>query len=179
MIMVWVMQVMSFLGAGAVLAAELMVGDPAPLFSTQTHDGQLFDLTHRRGSWTVLYFYPRAETPGCTRQACSFRDLRGEFEKRKIGIFGVSTDSVEAQAKFHRKENLNFTLLADPGKKVVAQYGTQMPILGISKRWTFVIDPNLRIRWVDRDVDPVLDARKVIQKIDELLKNSAYAPLEH
>ncbi len=149
-------------------ATDLQVGDPAPEFQTKTHDGQSFDLISRRGSWTVLYFYPKAETPGCTKQACAFRDHRAEFEKRKVGVFGISTDSVEAQAKFHRKENLNFALLADADKKITQLYGSQMPIIGMSKRWTFIIDPGLRIRWIEKDVDPVLDAKKVLQKLDEL-----------
>lgn len=150
------------------LSAELKVNDPAPLFSAKTHEGADFQLASRKGAWTVLYFYPKADTPGCTKQACAFRDNIAKIRNLGGDIFGVSADSVEEQAAFHKKQRLNFTLLADPDGKLIGLYGTKMPVIKMSKRWTFIIDPNLKIRAIDKNVDPVLDADKVAQKIAAL-----------
>ena len=151
-------------------AVELKVGDTAPEFSTKTHQGANFDLSSRKGKWTVLYFYPKAGTPGCTKQACAFRDNIESIRKLDAEVYGVSTDSVEAQSKFHVAQHLNFILLADPDLKIVALYGAKMPILSLSKRWTFIIDPTLKIRSINRDVDPVQDAKKVAASIEALRK---------
>jgi len=151
-------------------AADLMVNDPAPKFQTKDYLGQNFDLSSRAGKWTVLYFYPKSGTPGCTKQACGFRDGIKKIQVLDADVFGISTDTVENQAKFYKDQHLNFTLLADPDGKVVAQYGTKMPVMNMSKRWTFIVDPKLVIRDIERDVDPVLDASKVAAKIAELQK---------
>ena len=83
-------------------------------------------------------------------------------------FFGVSADSVADQAKFHSKHHLNFTLLADDKLEIIGKYGSKMPVLGMSKRWTYILDPNLRIRAIDKDVDPVKDADKVTAAIQAL-----------
>lgn len=147
------------------LAAELKTMDKAPIFKTKTHEGKDFDLGSRKSKWTVLYFYPKAETPGCTKQACAFRDNIDRIREQGADVYGISTDTVEAQKAFHAKHSLNFTLLADPEAKIVEQYGTKMTALKMSKRWTFIIDPELRIRHIGRDVDPVLDSEKVAAQI--------------
>lgn len=149
-------------------AAELKAGADAPLFSTKTHEGKAFDLASRKGKWTVLYFYPKAGTPGCTKQACAFRDNIEKIRSQGADVFGISTDTVEAQAKFHKNEKLNFTLLSDAQGDISISYGTKMPVLPMSKRWTFIIDPQLKIREIAKDVDPVLDSVRVAQKIQEL-----------
>lgn len=153
-----------------VFAAEVSVGNPAPLFELSTMEGKAFDLSERKGKWTVLYFYPKAETPGCTKQACAFRDNIKKIRALGAEVFGVSINTVKEQADFHKNHNLNFTLLADEKGKVTEMYGTKMPVLNFSKRWTFIIDPNLIIRNIDKDVDPVKDADHVAQKIAELKK---------
>lgn len=149
-------------------AADLNVGDPAPLFQTQTHNGETFELASRKGKWTVLYFYPKAGTPGCTKQACAFRDHMKQIQALNADVFGVSADSVKDQAVFHKAENLSFTLLADPERKIITQYGSKMPVLNMSKRWTFIIDPNLTIRDINKDVTPEKDAALVADKIAKL-----------
>jgi peroxiredoxin Q/BCP len=151
-------------------ASDLKVNDPAPTFKTQTHEGQEFDLASRKGKWTVLYFYPKADTPGCTKQACAFRDSLATIRDQGADVFGISSDSVSAQAAFHKKHRLNFTLLADAKGEVVKLYGTKMPLIpmSISKRWTFVIGPELTIRAIDKDVDPVLDSERTAALITEL-----------
>ncbi|MEZ4814345.1 MAG: peroxiredoxin [Bdellovibrionota bacterium] len=146
-------------------STELKVGDEAPLFKVLTHEGNEFDLSSRKGTWTVLYFYPKADTPGCTKQACAFRDNIQKIRNQGADVFGVSADTVKAQSDFHKKHSLNFVLLADAKGEVVKLYGTKMMILKMSKRWTFIIDPELKIRAIEKDVDPALDAQKVADQI--------------
>jgi peroxiredoxin Q/BCP len=99
------------------LAVDLKSGDPAPRFTAKTHEGREFRLEDRKGQWTVLYFYPKAGTPGCTRQACAFRDGIAAIRAEGADVFGISTDTVESQAEFHEDEHLSFTLLADPRRR--------------------------------------------------------------
>ncbi len=146
---------------GVAKAADLKVGDAAPAIKLKTDSGADFDLQSRKGQWTVLYFYPKAETPGCTKQACAFRDSISQIRKLGADVYGVSADSVEAIQQFKKNHNLNFVLLADPKLDAIQAYGTKMPLMSMSKRWTFIIDPELRIRAIEKDVDPALDADKI------------------
>lgn len=156
-----------FLGHQAT-ATRLEPGSEAPLFKVSRHDGGEFDLSSRKGKWTVLFFYPKAGTPGCTKQACAFRDGLKKITDQGADVFGISADEVSALEKFHLEQKLNFPLLSDPDEKVIKAYGTKMWGLPMSRRWTFIIDPDLKIRSVERDVDPVLDAAKVAAKLKEL-----------
>jgi len=151
-----------------VFAGEIKLNDPAPLFTAKTQTGTDFDLKTRKGKWTVLYFYPKAGTPGCTKQACAFRDSIQKIRDLGAEVYGISTDTVEDQAKFHKEHQLNFDLLADADAKITNLYGSKMPVVKISKRWTFVIDPELKIRNVMKDVDPVLDSERVASEIAKL-----------
>ena len=153
---------------GSGQASDLKLGDPAPGFKLTTDTGVGFNLQSRKGQWTVLYFYPKADTPGCTKQACAFRDNIQEIRKLGADIFGVSADDADALRKFKKNHNLNFTLLADPQLLAINAYGTKMPVVNMSKRWTFIIGPDLRIHGIDKDVDPVLDAGRVAEKIKQL-----------
>jgi len=154
--------------AGLSPASELKLGDRAPGFKLQTDEGADFDLQLRKGKWTVLYFYPKADTPGCTKQACAFRDNIGQIRKLGAEIFGVSADSIEALKRFKKNHALNFPLLADPELAAINAYGTKMPVVSMSKRWTFIIGPDLRIRAIEKDVDPVLDAQHVAEALKKL-----------
>jgi thioredoxin-dependent peroxiredoxin len=158
-------------------AADLKVGDPAPLFQLSTQDGKTFDLASRKGKWTVLYFYPKADTPGCTKQACSFRDSIKKVQDQHADVFGVSADSVEKVARFHDKYHLNFTLLADPTLKVIKAYGANVPIVDVAKRWTFIVDPDLKIRSIDRDVNPEKDSERVATELQHLSAPPALNPI--
>lgn len=150
-------------------AAELQMGQSAPNFRLQTHDQQEFSLASRYNQgWTVLYFYPKAGTPGCTQQACAFRDAIEIIRQQHAEVYGISTDKVAALREFHQKHRLVFTLLSDPQAAVTEAYGVKMPVLTMAKRWTFIIDPSLRIRHIDDDVDPVLDAQKVAERLKQL-----------
>lgn len=144
------------------------VSETAPLFTAKTHDGKNFDLSARKGQWTILYFYPKADTPGCTKQACSFRDSIKKVRELNADVFGISGDSVADIAKFHEKYHLNFTLLADPELDVIGKYGVRMEGRSLAKRWTFLIGPDLKIRHIDQDVDPVQDVERMSAKIKEL-----------
>ena len=150
---------------------ELKTGNPAPLFTTKNHEGTPFSLSDRTGKWTVLYFYPKADTPGCTKQACAFRDSIEKIRELGAEVYGVSSDTVESLKKFHEKYHLNFPLLADPKAEIINSYEAKMPLLKIAKRWTFIVGPELKIRSIDQDVDPAMDAKKVAETIRELQKN--------
>lgn len=152
------------------LAKDLQVGDEAPVFTAKTHEGKDFDLKSRQGTWTVLYFYPKADTPGCTKQACAFRDNIKHIRNLGADVFGISANTVEDQAAFHKKYHLNFNLLADPDGKIIALYGSKMPVVNMSKRWTFIIDPALKIRQIEKDVDPVKDSKQVAEVLSQLQK---------
>lgn len=153
----------------SVQAVELKIGQTAPTFTLYSDDNQTFDLTSRKGQgWTVLYFYPKAGTPGCTKQACAFRDAIELIRQQNAEVYGISTDGVADLQAFRQKHRLNFTLLSDPDAKVTEAYGVKMPILQLAMRWTFIIDPDLKVRHIDDDVDPALDAQRVAERLRQL-----------
>jgi len=160
----------SFFASLVHAAPDIKVNDPAPVFSVKAHDGSDFNLATRKGQWTVLYFYPKADTPGCTKQACTLRDNIEKIRAQGADVYGVSADTVEAQAAFHKKYHLNFTLLADAHDKIIEMYGVKMPMLKMAKRWTFIIDPDLKVRKIIKDVDPVKDSLKTAEEIANLKK---------
>lgn len=147
---------------------ELKINDPAPLFTAKTQAGASFGLSTRKGKWTVLYFYPKAGTPGCTKQACAFRDSIKKIRHLGAEVYGISTDTVEDQAKFHKEHRLNFDLLADSDAKISNLYGSKMPVVNVSKRWTYIIDPELKVKNILKDVDPALDSERVASEIATL-----------
>lgn len=149
----------------ALAAPPLNVGDKAPVFSASAHDGAAFNLEARRGKWTVLFFYPKADTPGCTKQACAFRDNIKKITGLGADVFGISVNSVADQAAFHAKHRMSFALLADPKGEITSQYGTKMPLINMSNRWTFIIDPELKVRSIRKNVDPLTDAQQVADEI--------------
>lgn len=151
-------------------ANDLKLNDSAPSFTAKNQDNTTFDLATRKGKWTVLYFYPKAGTPGCTKEACAFRDSISKIREQGADVYGISADTVEAQAGFHKEHHLNFDLLADPDAKVINLYGAKMPLIKMSHRWTFILDPELKIKNIMKDVDPVLDADRVAKEISKLKK---------
>ena len=142
------------------------------MFKALNQKGETFDLASRKGHWTVLYFYPKAETPGCTKQACAFRDSIDKIRKQGAEVYGISADTVQDQAKFHEHHHLSFDLLADPEDKIINLYGSKMPFLKMSKRWTFILDPDLKIKNIMRDVDPAMDPERVEKVLIEFKKKS-------
>ena len=143
-------------------------------FELQNDQGETVRWSQFRGKPVVVFFYPRADTPGCTREACAFRDLRGEFEARGVNVLGVSGDKVAAQAKFRDKYSLTIPLLADPEHRIIEPWGVWKEktmygkkSMGI-QRSTFVFDANgvLRHVWPNVKVDGHADA--VLSKVTEL-----------
>ncbi len=153
--------------------AKLEVGVQAPEFSLPSSEGGMFDLKDCRGFWTVLYFYPKDNTPGCTREACNFRDRIADYKSVDAKILGISMDSLESHNRFIEKFSLPFPLLADADKKVVELYGVlkNKPMFGKSflgvVRTTFVIDPDGRIARIWRNVRVDGHHEEVLEFIQE------------
>lgn len=146
-------------------------GDPAPDISLATDTGEPFQLSSLRGKNVVLYFYPKADTPGCTKEACAFRDDRAKFGHANTVIVGVSPDRSQAQAKFKQKFDLPFTLLADTSHEAAEAYGVWMQksmygkkYMGI-ERTTFVIDPRGQIKKIFPKVKVEGHAQEVLAAI--------------
>ena len=149
--------------------AELKVGQKAPDFTLADDSGQKVKLSDFKGKKVVLYFYPKDDTPGCTKEACNFRDGFAEIKSRGAIVLGVSADSVDSHKKFKSKFELNFPLLADPDKKMIENYGVWKEksmygrkYMGI-ERTTFVIDPQGKISHIFPKV-------KVAEHYDEVLE---------
>lgn len=148
---------------------------PAPDFSLPDQNGQARTLADYAGQWLVLYFYPKDDTPGCTAEACSFRDEREAIaEFGNATVVGISKDSVSSHKKFVDKHHLNFTLLSDPGHKVIEAYGSWKPrkfmgreYLG-TERNTFIISPDGKIAKEYLGVDPKTHAAQIISDLKEL-----------
>lgn len=134
-------------------AENLKVGNPTPDFTLQDSDGNNYTLSDYRGkSPVVVYFYPKANSPGCTTEACGIRDSFAKFKENNIIIFGVSVDSKKAIKEFINDHNLNFPLLSDENKEVSKAYGV-LNNLGVDSRITFIIDKQGNIADIIRDVD--------------------------
>jgi len=152
----------------AKLELKLKEGDVAPDFSAMTNGGGKISLAGLKGKNVILYFYPKDDTSGCTKEACGFRDGFAAFKKRGVVILGVSPDSVKSHDKFVKKYSLPFTLLADEDKKIVEAYGVWgqktfwgRKYLGVY-RVTFLIGPDGRIKKIWPDVKPEEHPQEVL-----------------
>jgi peroxiredoxin Q/BCP len=145
----------------------LKPGEPAPDFETKDQNGKAISLRSFRGRPVVLYFYPKDDTPGCTSEACSFRDSMTVLQNHGIVVLGVSVDSEESHARFASKYKLNFTLLSDRKKNIVHAYGVESPY-GTAKRVTYIIGPDGIIKYVFPHVDTRTHASDVLKKLEEL-----------
>lgn len=145
-----------------------LAGSPAPGFTATATDGSTIRLADLRGKPVVLYFYPRDDTPGCTKEACGFRDVYADIEKLGAVVLGVSTDPVKSHRKFTEKFRLPFPLLADEDKQIVQAYGVwgEKTFMGRkfmgTNRVTFLIGPDGRIRHVWPKVKPEEHAAEVL-----------------
>jgi thioredoxin-dependent peroxiredoxin len=149
----------------------LKVGDPAPDIQLHTDTGEDFRLSQMKGKRVVLYFYPRADTPGCTVEACEFRDDIKSFGKKGTAVIGVSPDKPSAQAKFKEKYDLPFTLLADENKAAAEAYGVYKEknmygkkVMGI-ERTTFIIGPDGKIEKIYNKVKAKGHAAEVLEAL--------------
>ncbi len=147
---------------------SLKEGDPAPAFSAATSGGGRVSLAELKGKNVILYFYPKDDTPGCTKEACGFRDHFAAFAKHGAVVLGVSTDSAKSHDKFVEKFKLPFTLLADEDKAIVGAYGVwgEKSFMGRkyqgTHRVTFLIGPDGRIKKIWPQVKPDEHAAEVL-----------------
>ena len=143
-------------------------GAPAPDFDLVADDGSRVKLSDLRGKKVVLYFYPKDDTPGCTKQACEIRDRIEEFDAHDALVFGISPDDVASHKKFKQKFDLNFPLLSDEGHKVADAYGVwkQNSFYGVkywgNERTSFIIDENGNVAKILRKVKPGAHADQVL-----------------
>ena len=153
------------------LEIKLCEGDKAPAFTAETSGGGKVSLGDFAGKNVILYFYPKDDTPGCTKEACSFRDNYQKFLDAGAIVLGVSTDPVKSHDKFVKKFNLPFVLLADPDKKIVEAYGVwgQKTFMGRkymgTHRVTFLIGPDQRIKKIWPQVKPEEHAAEVLEAL--------------
>jgi len=147
------------------------VGDPAPDFEAKTDQGEILHLSELRGQVVVLYFYPKADTPGCTTEACGFRDDYGAYLEHGAAVVGVSPDSVKKQARFKEKWSLPFTLLADEDHAICDLYGVWGPKKFMGReyegvhRTTFLIDQEGKIAQVFENVSPDRHSQEVLEAV--------------
>lgn len=155
----------------ATAANTLQIGDDAPSFTLNDAQGKTHYLSDYAGKYLVLYFYPKDDTPGCTKEACHFRDDMTQLEKLGAKVVGVSVDTSQSHADFAKKYNLPFPLLADTDGKIANSYNalTNFYVIKIAKRHTFLINPAGKIAKIYKSVDTsnhsqqIIDDLKIIQ----------------
>ena len=149
----------------------LQVGDRAPDFTLLNQDGTPVSLSDFLGQRVVLYFYPKDNTPGCTRQACAFGALYGEFKQKGVEVIGISKDSVKSHAGFAQRQNLPFILLSDPERVAIEAYGVWQEKAMCGKvsmgvvRTTYLIDEEGRIAAVMPRVKPDTNAQEILERL--------------
>jgi len=145
-------------------------GELAPDFTLPDQDGRTRNLAEFRGKWLALYFYPRDDTPGCTKQACAFRDDRHKLAALGAEVVGVSVDDVESHRDFAKEYSLPFPLLADAGGAVAARYGSirDFGLFKLARRNTFLIDPQGRIAKVYLSAVASRNSQEVLEDLQRL-----------
>lgn len=152
-------------------AGELpKVGGAAPDFDLADQDGKSHQLKDFAGKWLVLYFYPKDDTPGCTQEACTFRDDLSKLTKLGAQVVGISVDDGASHAEFAKKYHLPFPLLADTKAEVAARYGALMDlaVFKIAKRYTFLIDPQGKVAKVYLKVETSKHSTEIIEDLKQL-----------
>ncbi len=141
---------------------EITVGLPPPDFTSTDQDGKPVHLADLKGHPVVVYFYPKDETPGCTKEACSFRDAWVDLQKKGVVIIGISTDSAASHKAFASNHQLPFTLVSDPDGAIAAKFGVPVT-LGFTKRQSFVIGVDGNVKKIYRSVDVTKHAQEIAQ----------------
>lgn len=156
--------------AGAQASGDLAIGSPAPEFELPDQEGQLHSLEDYRDRWVVLYFYPKDETPGCTTQACEFRDNIFAYRRLNAQILGVSLDDVDSHRAFAENHSLPFPLLADSRGDAAEAYGVKTRMFGmtVARRQTFIIDPEGNLALHYENVDPATHSAQVLADLERL-----------
>lgn len=147
----------------------LKINQEAPDFTLLDQNNQPFTLSKYRNQKVLLYFYPKDNTSGCTKQACSYRDSMNQFEKLNIKVVGISKDSIESHKKFIEQNELNFTLLSDPEKHAIEKYFVWKEKVNFGKKYfgvvrsTFLIDENGKLIYVKYKTSPAIDVENVLK----------------
>lgn len=153
---------------------ELSAGEKAPDFHLPDQEGNIHTLSSYKGRWVFLFFYPKDDTPGCTKEACGVRDVYAEFQKLNVMVFGISVDPIAKHQKFIEKYELPYTLLSDESKDVVEKYGVwgKKKFMGReymgTMRMSFLIDPSGHISKVYKKVKPEAHAKEVLEDLASL-----------
>ncbi len=149
------------------------IGEQAPDFNLPNAKGELMSLASFKGSWVVLYFYPKDDTPGCTKEACTFRDGLHKLEKLGAKVVGVSVDDGKSHAEFAKKYSLPFPLLSDKDGAVAKQYGalSDFLVMKMAKRYTFLIDDNGVLRKSYLSVDTSRHSQQIIDDLTTIQQN--------
>lgn len=153
---------------------KIKIGQKAPAFKLPDQDGKIHSLADYAGKWVLLYFYPKDDTPGCTKEACSIRDNFPDFKKLKLTVLGVSVDPVKSHKKFAEKYKLPFTLLADDERKLVKDCGVwgKKKFMGReymgTMRTSFLIDPAGKIFKIYENVKPDIHAEEVLEDLKKI-----------
>ena len=150
--------------------AQIKVGSKAPNFTLRDQNSIQHQLSDYEGSWVILYFYPKDDTPGCTTQACDFRDAVKRIIASKSNVFGVSLDSVESHKRFADKNNLPFSLLSDESGEVSEAYDSLNNFMSFksAKRNTFIIDPDGKVAKIYLSVKPSTHSQMVLNDLNQL-----------
>jgi thioredoxin-dependent peroxiredoxin len=152
---------------------ELHVGDKVPSFQGYDEEGNLISSDDLRGTVAVIYFYPKDDTPGCTKEACDFRDHIGEINARDVVIMGISPDLASSHKRFSEKFQLNFTLICDPQFEIAEAFHVvqEREKLGRSvERSTFIIDEKGFVRWIEKPVKVEDHVVRVMKALDSFLE---------
>jgi thioredoxin-dependent peroxiredoxin len=154
--------------------AEISLNDPAPEYELVDQENKQQKLSDYSGKWLVLYFYPKDDTPGCTTEACSFRDDIYKIRELKAEVIGISTDDVESHAEFAKKYHLPFPLLSDKDAVVAKSYGAAWKLgpFSIARRHSFIISPEGKIAKIYRKVDPNKHSDEIISDLKALQSNN-------
>ena len=146
------------------------VGNMAPAFTLQDQNGEWHTLEEYKGQWLAIYFYPKDDTPGCTREACNFRDNIYAFKAIDAAVVGISVDDVESHKKFSDKYKIPFTILADDSSETAKAYGVlrDYKLIKLASRQSFLVDPEGKIARHYADVDPDTHTDEVLADIKNL-----------
>lgn len=166
---------LAIFGWSAAHADSLAVGQAAPPFSLKDQNGKTHQLSDYAGKWLVVYFYPKDDSPGCTKEACHFRDDIAQLRALGVQLLGISLDSAESHDRFAAKFSLPFPLLADDGGAIAKTYDAywSLGFIHVARRHTFIIDPTGRIAKIYRKVDPDTHSAEVIADIKTLQRQGS------
>ena len=160
-----------FFGLSSSVVGEVLVGEPAPDFRLQDQNGEWHTLKDYAGQWVAIYFYPKDDTPGCTKEACAFRDNIFAFEEIGAVILGISLDDVESHAAFAEKYSLPFPILSDADAKTAKEYGVykQMGTFKFAERQSFLINPDGHVAKHYAKVNAEKHSEEVLTDLKQLM----------